>query len=175
MFQVQPNQTPTELLPESLRSEKQSALLHVWSSWVFSKGILSGKWKQGICAGQQMSPQVNSPFKSTVTVASVWSKAVVIKGHSGAVLTNMMVNSGLSIFVVQAKLLNQSEGVSQLLTAPQLQLVTASGEPLKVLNHVRAAVVTGQLSVLHEFLVVNTLVAPVIHGIDFFQKHHNDT
>ena len=45
--------------------------------------------------------------------------------------------------------------------------MTPSGEPLKALDYVRASVV----NVSHEFVVVNTLVAPVILGIDFLQRH----
>ena len=35
----------------------------------------------------------------------------------------------------------------------------------------KAAVQLGELSVFHEFVVVKTLVAPVILGIDFLHKH----
>ena len=61
--------------------------------------------------------------------------------------------------------------VTPLLT-PQLQLVTASGKPLEVIGFARVTVVIGQLNVSHDFVVIDTLVALAILGIDFLQRHH---
>ena len=47
--------------------------------------------------------------------------------------------------------------------------MTASGDQLPILQHVKASVQLGELHVVHEFVVVKTLVAPVILGIDFLQ------
>ena len=51
-----------------------------------------------------------------------------------------------------------------------IQLVTESGDQLPILQHVKALVLLGELNVLHEFVVVKTLVAPVILGIDFYRE-----
>ena len=51
------------------------------------------------------------------------------------------------------------------------KLVTASGKPLSVVDHIAATVQIGQLKVRHNFIVVNSLVTPVILGTDFLQKH----
>ena len=52
-----------------------------------------------------------------------------------------------------------------------LQLVTASGERLPVLGHIKVSIKLGELELLHEFVVVETLVAPIILGVDFMKMH----
>ena len=46
------------------------------------------------------------------------------------------------------------------------KLVTASGQPLSVVDHIAATVQIGQLKVRYNF-IVNSLVTPVILGTDF--------
>ena len=55
---------------------------------------------------------------------------------------------------------------------PQVRLITASGEPLQITACVQAPVRISQLNVIHQFLVVDKLVAPVILGLDFLQQHN---
>ena len=65
-----------------------------------------------------------------------------------------------------------AHNVIQVTEARPIQLGTASGDhsdQLPVLQHIKASVQLGELNVLHEFVVVKTLVAPVILGIDFLQ------
>ena len=52
-----------------------------------------------------------------------------------------------------------------------LRLVTASGDPLPMLDHVSALVQVGELHVRHEFVVTESLVAPVILRVDFLHEH----
>ena len=44
--------------------------------------------------------------------------------------------------------------------------MTASGEELPIVEHIQAPVQLGELELLHEFVVVENLVAPVILGVD---------
>ena len=113
-----------------------------------------------------MSPQDTN----IVTVAAVRTKAAVIKGKVGGVATEMMVDSGSSVSIVRKEVLDQSQGITKIRPAPQLQLITASGEPLQVLDHIMAPVRIGQQSVSHEFVVVSNLVTPAILGVDFIQR-----
>ena len=66
-------------------------------------------------------------------------------------------------------MLQHAQNVIQVTTARSVQLVTASGDKLPILQHVKASIQLGELNVLHEFVVIKTLVAPVILGIDFLQ------
>ena len=54
---------------------------------------------------------------------------------------------------------------------PELQLKTASGEQLLVQDFVCTQVQLDQLKVKHNFVVVDSLVVPVILGVDFLQKN----
>ena len=105
-----------------------------------------------------------------VTVAVVKSTATVIMGTWGGVSVEMMLDSGSSLSLVQCDVLQSARNVVEITAARRpIHLVTASGDQLPILQHVRASVQLGELHVLHEFVVVKTLVAPVILGIDFLQ------
>ena len=82
----------------------------------------------------------------------------------------LMLDSGSSVSLIQSNALQGACDI-QVLPARPIQLVTASGDQLLIIQHVKAAVQLGELSVFHEFVVVKTLVAPVILGIDFLHKH----
>ena len=133
---------------------------------------MAGKQELGACTGQQASPSV-SPAKNsndnTITLAVVKSTATVVKGAFGGVAVELMLDSASSILLVQCDVLQGAYNVVQVTEARPIQLVTASGNQLPVLQHIKASVRLGELNVLHEFVVVKTLVAPVILGIDFLR------
>ena len=105
-----------------------------------------------------------------VTVAVVKSTTTVIKGTWGEVSVEMMPDSGSSLSLVQYDVLQCAQNVTEITAArPPIQLVTASEDQLPILLHVRASVQLGELYVLHDFVVIKNLVAPVILGIDFLQ------
>ena len=145
----------------------------------FKRLLASGKRQWGACTGQQASLPVRSPPKNqnlqsdnvTITVAAVKSTATVIKGTFGGVAVEMMLDSGSSVSLVQCNVLQYAQNVIPVTTAKSVQLVTASGDKLPILQHVKASIQLGELNVLHEFVVVKTLVAPVILGIDFLQAN----
>ena len=58
-------------------------------------------------------------------------------------------------------MLQHAQNVIQVTTARSVQLVTASGDKLPILYHVKTSIQLGELNVLHEFVVVKTLVALV--------------
>jgi len=62
-------------------------------------------------------------------------------------------------------------GVQQLSKKPTVRLVTAAGTPIQITNYVQAAVKVGNAEVTQQFLVVDSLIAPVILGIDFMKRH----
>ena len=82
-----------------------------------------------------------------------------------------MLDSGYSISLIQKDMLSHTCGVTRVRPIPQLQLKTASGEPLPVRDFVCTQVQLGQLKVKHSFIAVDRLVAPVILEVDFLQKN----
>ena len=49
-----------------------------------------------------------------------------------------------------------------------MQLVMASGERLPIVEYIQATVELGELELLHDFVVVKSLVSP---GVDFLYKN----
>ena len=81
-----------------------------------------------------------------------------------------MRDSGSSVSLVQSDILLTAKNVTRVAAQP-IQLVTASGDQLPILRHVKALVQLGELHAFHEFVVVKSLVSPVILGIDFLQRN----
>ena len=55
--------------------------------------------------------------------------------------------------------------------AKPLKLMTASEERLHIIGYIQAPIKLGELELGHEFVVVNSLVAPVILGVDFLHAN----
>lgn len=102
-----------------------------------------------------------------VTVAACKSKAAVVWGRMGGSGVEVMLDSGSSVSLVQEEVLVNARGITRVRDIRQLQLVTASGDQLPILGHVRASIQLGELEFVHTFVVVARLVAPVIVGVDF--------
>ena len=49
--------------------------------------------------------------------------------------------------------------------------MTASGDSLPIVDRIRAPIRIGKLKLMHEFVVVQSLVAPVILGTDFLHDN----
>ena len=57
--------------------------------------------------------------------------------------------------------------VHQIRPKPSLQLVTASGEKLKIVDHISTMIQLNEVEISHNLVVVKQLIASVILGIDF--------
>jgi len=81
----------------------------------------------------------------------------------------VMMDSGSSISIIMESFTKRSY---QNQAAPKgLKLVSAAGTPISVIGQVVAPIQVGNLRVDHNFLVVHSLIAVVILGMDFLQKH----
>ena len=80
-----------------------------------------------------------------------------------------MLDSGSSVSLVQHDVLHRAKDIWRIQPRQPLRLVTASGEHLPIMEHIQAPVKLGELELMHEFVVVESLVAPVILGVDFLQ------
>ena len=98
--------------------------------------------------------------------------AAVIRGEFEGKPLEMMLDSGSAVSLVrQEEISSVRERVKTTQSKPQLRLVTASGDPLPIIDHITASVQIEQLEVTHNFAVVQKLVTPVILGIDFLHLH----
>ena len=106
-----------------------------------------------------------------VIVAAIKKHATVIVGEVEGNRTEIMLDSGSSVSLIRRDLLLCIRNAIQLPIPSQPQLVTASGEPLLVVDHIRAKVRIKELQMVHDFLVVDSLIVPVILGIKFLQEN----
>ena len=112
---------------------------------------------------------------NVITVAAVKSSAATLTGELAGKPMEMMLDSGSAVSLVSLVLKEEADKLQDKLTnitIPQVRLVTASGEPLQIAGRVQASVRICQLNVIHQFLVVDKLVTPVILGLDFLQQHN---
>ena len=114
-----------------------------------------------------MSPLYCHDINSLV-VAAIRTQGSIITGVLENKLVEIMIDSGSSISLVRGSLTTGQK----LNTAPQgLQLVSAAGEPISVLGQITLPIQLGDVKVDHLFVVVQSLITPVILGVDFMHKH----
>jgi len=105
-------------------------------------------------------------------VAAVKSKVAVFTDEPGGVKVKAMLDSGSSVSLVQCGVLSQAQGIKRVKGVKSLRLGTASGDSLPIVDCIVAPVRIGELELMHEFVVVQNLVAPVvILGIDFLHDN----
>ena len=150
---------------------KVKGMLCVWSPWTHSQGLSVGKRERGVPSGPGTPrAQVSPPSVSNVVVAAVQPSAAVLKGRLGHIKVDILLDSGSTVSLVRNSILPRTLGV-KLLKPGDLQLVSAAGEPMPVVGQANVVVQVGQLSVEHPLVVVDSLISPVILGMDFLQQH----
>ena len=106
-------------------------------------------------------------------MATVRNNATVINGTVGGVAVEIMLDTGSAVSLLrhtEALLMNTYKTSP---TCSSIKLVTASGEPLPIISCIEATVkVTDKFATSHQFLIVDSLIYPVILGTDFLYKHH---
>ena len=104
---------------------------------------------------------------NVVMVTAVKVKAAITVGRFRGARLEMILDSGLSVSHVQQSVLVQVQGIVQAKATTLLRLVTASGDDVPIPNNIKMPIQFGELKFIHDFLVVRSLVAPVILGVDF--------
>ena len=93
---------------------------------------------------------------------TIKSKLAVIPGKLGNATVEVLLDSGSSVSLVQQQALSLACWWTSIKPPKCVELVTASGEVLPVLDYVRAPIKVGELDQTHDFVVVENLVASVI-------------
>jgi len=151
----------------------RSPLLHMQQARSLGQRVSAGKRPRGACQRQQAPPASTvSLHRSVVTVATTKSKAATVWGELGGVKAEVMLDSGSSVSLVREQMLSGIKDFECVNScARQLKLVTASGAELPVLGHIRSSIRIGEIELLHTFVVVKSLVASVILGVDFLHEN----
>lgn len=105
-------------------------------------------------------------------VASISSDMALVSGLWGGATTKLMLDSGSSVSLVKKDFVDSKPvKFTRLITNTHINLVTASGDHLPIVDQVEAIVTIGSHTGSHTFLIVHDLIAPVILGLDFFRAN----
>ena len=125
----------------------------------------AGKRQRDVRRGQQASPLVceGPAVSKLVTIAAIESKVVTLTGKLGGATVNILLDSGSSISLVRKAALQVAENVRVITPTTLIQLVTAAGEKLKIVDYV-TPIQVGDRTIEHNFVVVDNLITLVILG-----------
>ena len=123
-----------------------------------------GKRERGVLSGPGTPhAQVSPPSVFNVVVPAVRSSAAVLKETLGDIEVKILLDSSATISLVRNSIRPRTLGVKQ--------LVSAAGERMLVVGQANVVVQVGKLSVEHPLVVVDSLISPVILGMDFLQQY----
>ena len=95
-------------------------------------------------------------------------KQLYVNDKLEGITVEMMLDSGSSVSLIQLYLASKITNVPQ--SSQHIHLITASGEELPIKGYVQASIQLDQVKFIHDFVVTEQLVAPVILGVDFSQQ-----
>ena len=154
---------------KGLPSSKE--MLFMWKKWTFCKRLLVGKWQRGASEGAETPRKPISPMNVvSVVVAALKSNAAITHGMVGKMEVDIMLDSGSSVSLIQEGVATDFLG-EKTPSPVGLTLVSAAGEDIPVLGCITVPLGIGSLQVSHSLIIVQSLIAPVILGLDFLQKH----
>ena len=147
-------------------------MLHVRESRPLSQGVSIGKRTRGTSHGLGAPLETVSPLYchnvNSLVVAAIRTQGSIITGVIANKVVEIMIDLGSSISLVRGSLTSYHK----LNAAPRdLQLLSAAGESIPILGQITLPIQLGGLKVNHLFVVVQSLITPVILGIDFMHKH----
>ena len=119
--------------------------------------------------GQQPSQPTVSP--QAVTVTTIKNKATVVMGEVESMSVAVMFDSGSAVSLLRKRDMVQIKSVQCLKSDPHVKLITASGDPLSIVDYVKNTVQVDSFKTEHEFVVFESLIYSVILGIDFLQQN----
>ena len=137
-------------------------------------GTAGRETTKGCLSGAAGIPHISKPQQHCYCSygCTIKPHAPSVVGKVGGVSTEIMLDSGSSVSLLSQETAIQLTGVKQQ-PLPQMQLQTASGKSLPIKDYVIVDVQLDMMStsICHNFLIVISLIAPVILGTDFFQQH----
>jgi len=145
-------------------------LFHLRSTRSWLENVSLGKLTGGDCLGQWSSPSVSPQL---VTVATVRNNATVIIRKVGGVTVEIMLDTESAVSLLRHSEVLSMHTCQSSSRCSSIKLVTSSGEPLPIISFVEATVnITDQFATSHQFLIVDSLIYPIILGTEFLCKHH---
>ena len=103
-------------------------------------------------------------------MAAVRPNAATTSGMIGEYKVEMMLDSGSSISLIQESTAAALSKEHKMMPSG-LKLVSASGDNIPILGCMTHPLCISELKTTHSLIVVQSLIVPVILGLDFLQKH----
>ena len=129
-----------------------------------------GKWTRDVSEGAEASQEQLKPHRISVVVAAVRLNAATTWGMVGEREVEMMLDSGSSISLIQESVAAAFSTEYNTVSFGS-KLVSASGDNILVLGYMTLSLCIGEVQASHPLVVVQSLIVPVILGLDFLQKH----
>ena len=103
----------------------------------------------------------------------MWNNATVITGKVRDIVVKIMLDTGSAVSLLHCREANYVNSQPSLQGCSSIQLVTASEESLPIISCVKGPIkMTNDFVAKHKFLIMDSLIYPVILGTDFLYKHH---
>ena len=115
-------------------------MLDMWLTWARSYRLPTGKRVRDGGIGQPSPPSKRSPHTEMVIVVTVKKSASIIMGKIGELPTEMMLDSESARCLVSQDIVLGMKATSKAALRVCPKLVTASGQPLSVVDHIAATV-----------------------------------
>jgi len=103
-------------------------------------------------------------------VAAVCPNAATTWQMIGEYKVEMMLDSGSSISLIQESTVATLSKECKIMPSG-LKLISASGDNIPILDCMTLPLCISELQTTHSLVVVQSLIAPVILGLDVLQKH----
>jgi predicted aspartyl protease len=103
-----------------------------------------------------------------IAAATTDERVPIIEGVLEGNTLRFMIDSGSSVSLVAKAVLPLNSSIRM---ENARQLWTADGHKMGVVGTARLAVQLGEYQAVHEFLVAEELLMPVIIGVDFLSRH----
>ena len=89
-------------------------------------------------------------------------------------MVEVMLDSGSSVSLVRHDIAKRLKGTTSPGDAPKIRLISAGGEEITIVNHIKASVEIRGIDKVreHTFIVVEQLISQVILGVDFLQQQY---
>ena len=138
-----------------------------WACCTLLRNV-SGKWTGNDFEGHRSFRKLLRAQEDFIAAATTNERVPIIEGVLEGNAVHFMIDSGSAVSLVAKAALPLNSPIRM---ENARQLWTADGHKMGVMGTARLAVQLGEYRAVHEFLVAEELLMPVIIGVDFLSRH----
>ena len=132
--------------------------------------MLIGKWTRDVSEGAEASQEQLKPHRISLVVAAVRPNAATTWGMVGERKVEMMLDSVSSISLIQESVVAAFSTEYNAVSFGS-KLVSASGDNIPVLGCMTLSLCIEEVQASHPLVVVQSLIIPVILGLEIFFRN----